>query len=115
MWIVSHTRGIPTLLLVLHRRYFARIDSDHTRSIPTLLLVFYHRYFARIDSVVVEGDCVDSKWKLSGFVSVKRPYKMEERAKLETIKSGPYKWTAGKEGHISFQAVVGLEIIGNRK
>ena len=46
----------------------------------------------------MEGQAIDSKWKLCGNVIVRRPYKMEQKTKLETLKGGPYKWSAGKEG-----------------
>ena len=31
---------------------------------------------------------------------------MEQKAKLETVKGGPYKWTAGKEGDREFQLIL---------
>ncbi len=52
------------------------------------------RYCARVDSISISGQGIDDKWRLTGVVTVHRPYKMEVKAKLETVKGAPFKWTA---------------------
>ncbi len=52
------------------------------------------RYCARVDSISISGAGVDDKWRLTGGITVHRPYKMEIKSKLETIKGAPFKWTA---------------------
>ncbi len=59
-----------------------------------MFLTFYFRYCARVDSISISGQGIDDKWRLTGAITVHRPYKMEVKAKLETIKGAPFKWTA---------------------
>ncbi len=59
-----------------------------------MFLTFCLRYCARVDSISISGPGVDDKWRLTRAVTVHRPYKMEVKAKLETIKGAPFKWTA---------------------